>query len=31
MTEVGRELRINPEKLRGWVKKLKNQNESPAC
>ncbi|MGW6262068.1 IS3 family transposase [Streptomyces sp. NPDC055085] len=30
VTEVGRELRINPETLRGWVKEHKNQNESPA-
>ncbi|KPH99357.1 transposase IS3/IS911 family protein [Actinobacteria bacterium OV450] len=30
VTEVGRELRINPETLRGWVKKHKQQNEPPA-
>ncbi|MFI9825961.1 IS3 family transposase [Streptomyces sp. NPDC052013] len=30
VTEVGRDLGINPETLRGWVKKHKRQNEPPA-
>ncbi|WP_181690533.1 transposase [Streptomyces sp. NBRC 110611] len=30
ISEVGRELGINPETLRGWVKKHKQRNESPA-
>ncbi|WP_406191112.1 IS3 family transposase [Streptomyces sp. NBC_01017] len=30
VTEVGRELGMNPETLRGWVKKHKERNEPPA-
>ncbi|MFF2806595.1 IS3 family transposase [Streptomyces sp. NPDC058000] len=30
ITEVGRELGINPETLRGWVKKHEKRNEPPA-
>ncbi|GAU71489.1 putative transposase [Streptomyces sp. NBRC 110611] len=30
ISEVGRKLDINPETLRGWVKKHKQRNESPA-
>lgn len=30
VTEVGRDLEINPETLRGWVKKHQKRNEPPA-
>ncbi len=30
VTEVGRELEMNPETLRGWMKKHQKRNELPA-
>lgn len=30
ISEVGRELEMNPETLRGWVKKYQKQHEPPA-